>query len=150
MDNAPLLAIATPRIQTDEGCKLHAYPDPLSGGDPWTVGYGATGAAIGPDTVWTQDEAHADLTARLAALCGRLDLEIPWWRNLDLVRQSVLLNMAYNLGVVGLLGFPHTLTAVRCGNYAAASSQMLMSRWAREVSDRATRLAAMMRTGISQ
>jgi lysozyme len=30
------------KIKTFEGCVLHAYPDPASGGDPWTIGYGST------------------------------------------------------------------------------------------------------------
>lgn len=43
-----------------EGCKLTAYPDPGSAdGKPWTIGWGSTGAGIGPGTVWTQDQADA-------------------------------------------------------------------------------------------
>jgi lysozyme len=45
-------------IKSFESCKLVAYPDPKTGGDPWTVGWGATGPGIGPGTVWTQQ--HAD------------------------------------------------------------------------------------------
>lgn len=45
-------------IRRDEGCEPHAYPDPLSGGDPWTIGYGCTGPGIGPGTIWTEAQAH--------------------------------------------------------------------------------------------
>lgn len=48
-------------VKDFEGCKLVAYPDPKTGGDPWTVGYGATGSGIGPGTVWTQEHADARL-----------------------------------------------------------------------------------------
>ena len=46
-------------IQSFESCKLKAYPDPKTGGAPWTVGWGATGGNIGPSTVWTQDQADS-------------------------------------------------------------------------------------------
>ncbi len=147
-DHAQLIALATPQIKTDEGCELHAYPDPLSGGEPWTIGYGATGAAIGPDTVWTQDEADADLQARLEAMCVALDGKIPWWSGLNLPRQAVLLNMAYNIGVGGLMGFPKMLGAAEAGNFSEAADQMLNSKWARQVRNRANRLAGQMESGI--
>ncbi len=147
-DHTQLIALATPQIKTDEGCELHAYPDPLSGGEPYTVGYGATGPQIGPDTVWTQDEANADLQARLEALCVALDGKIPWWSGLNLPRQAVLLNMAYQLGVGGLLGFPHMLAACEAGSYSVAADHMLQSRWATQTPNRAKRLAGQMESGI--
>lgn len=48
-------------IKEFEGCRLTAYPDPKTGGDPWTVGYGATGTGIARGTVWTQVEADRRL-----------------------------------------------------------------------------------------
>ncbi len=147
-DHTQLIALATPQIKTDEGCELHAYPDPLSGGEPYTVGYGATGPQIGPDTVWTQDEANADLQARLEALCVALDGKIPWWSGLNLPRQAVLLNMSYNLGVGGLMGFPHMLASAEAGDYSRAADEMLNSKWARQVRNRANRLAGQMESGI--
>lgn len=48
-------------IKEFEDCQLKAYPDPKTGADPWTVGWGATGPEIGPDTVWTQDQADSRL-----------------------------------------------------------------------------------------
>ena len=44
-------------IMDFEGCRLEAYPDPKTGGAPWTCGWGATGPSIGPGTVWTQEQA---------------------------------------------------------------------------------------------
>lgn len=46
-------------IKGFESCALRAYPDPKTGGVPWTIGWGATGPGIGPGTVWTQEEADA-------------------------------------------------------------------------------------------
>ena len=44
-------------IKEFESCKLIAYPDPKTGGDPWTVGWGATGPGIVRGTIWTQKQA---------------------------------------------------------------------------------------------
>jgi lysozyme len=59
----------------------------------------------------------------------------------------VLVNMGFNLGPEGLLGFRRTLRAVEEGRYADAAEGMLRSKWARQVGARAVRLAAMMREG---
>ena len=57
----------------------------------------------------------------------------------------VLANMAFNLGIHGLLKFVRTLNAIERGNYDEAASHMLASKWAGQVGQRAQRLAAMMR-----
>ena len=44
-----------------EGCRLEAYPDPESGGDPWTIGWGHTGPEVHEGLVWTQAQADAQL-----------------------------------------------------------------------------------------
>lgn len=48
-----------------EQCRLKAYPDPATGGDPWTVGYGDTGPDVKPGLIITQDEADARFARRL-------------------------------------------------------------------------------------
>lgn len=63
-------------IKRFEGCArtrsdglVEAYPDPGTGGDPWTVGWGATGRdgnrRIGPGTVWTQEKCDLRLAEDL-------------------------------------------------------------------------------------
>ncbi|WP_242415509.1 glycoside hydrolase family protein [Sphingomonas panni] len=80
--------------------------------------------------------------------CERdLDRRLPWWRSLDDVRQRVLLNMCFNLGINGLVGFRNTLRMVERREYEDAAANMLKSLWARQVGARAQRLSAMMRTG---
>ena len=54
-DNAAAL------VRKWEGCHLKAYPDPASGGDPWTIGFGATGPGIRRGVVWTQQQAEQRL-----------------------------------------------------------------------------------------
>lgn len=72
---------------------------------------------------------------------------LPWFQNLDDARRGVLMNMAFNLGVPGLLKFPKTLSLVQQGKYAEAADEMLDSLWAKQVGDRAKRLSQQMRTG---
>jgi lysozyme len=43
-------------IKSYESCRLKAYPDPLTGGKPWTCGWGST-QGVTPDTIWDQAEA---------------------------------------------------------------------------------------------
>ena len=51
------LAHAVALIKRWEGCRLEAYPDPASGGEPWTIGWGATGPGIKKGVRWTQAQA---------------------------------------------------------------------------------------------
>jgi lysozyme len=76
-----------------------------------------------------------------------LNESLPWWRDLSDVRRRVLIDMAFNLGVDGLLKFHDTLAAVKAREYERAAEGMLTSLWARQVKGRAIRLAEMMRSG---
>lgn len=80
------------------------------------------------------------------AIAG-LDRWLPWWKKLDEVRQRVLVDMVFNMGIHGVLGFPQTLESIEFGSYAKAADQMLESKWAKQVGNRATVLAQMMRSG---
>lgn len=71
---------------------------------------------------------------------------LPWIRDLDPVRQAVLVDMYFNLRR-GLLGFKETLRHFEAGRWDAAADAMLDSKWATQVKSRATRLATMVRTG---
>ncbi len=72
---------------------------------------------------------------------------LPWVAQLDEVRQRVLLDMSFNLGLSGLLLFKNTLATIRAGDYSKAAAMMLDSRWASQVGQRAERLSRMMATG---
>ena len=60
-------------IKHFEGCRLRSYPDPGSGAQPFTIGFGATGADIGPGVVWDQQQADDRLTADVTQREGRID-----------------------------------------------------------------------------
>lgn len=74
-------------------------------------------------------------------------MRLAWFSELDEVRQKVVIDMAFNLGYKGLLGFRRTIAAIERKDYKAASREMMDSRWARQVGRRAQRLAEMMATG---
>lgn len=131
-------------IERHEGRVHHAYEDSLG---YLTIGVGhlidrRKGGKL-PDPIvdiLLEHDIQEHKKDMLAAL--------PWANDLDEVRQAVLVDMAFNLGVNGLLGFKNTLESVRTGQYTKAAGQMLQSKWAKQVGSRATRLAMMMETGV--
>lgn len=131
-----------PDLERDEGCRLAAYRDTVG---VWTIGYGH--AYVHPGTVWTQEQADAQLRADIAHTEASLDIHLPWWDSLDDVRQDVLLEMAFNMGVSALCQFHNTLAAIQRRDWQAAHDGMLRSAWASQVGRRANRLAAQMLTG---
>jgi lysozyme len=96
----------------------------------------------------TREQAMFLLDSDIDTVEAQLDHDLPWWRKLDGVRQRVLLNMTFNLGIKGMLGFRNTLGMIQRGDYVAASRGMKSSRWHMQVGDRAVRLEAMMATGM--
>ena len=66
---------------------------------------------------------------------------------LDDERQYALLDMAFNLGVAGVLKFKKMLTAMACGYWEDAAKECLNSKYAKEVGQRAKRIAETIRTG---
>lgn len=134
----------TEQLRRDEGEVLHAYQDSLG---YWTIGIGVLidrkkGGGI------TREESEHLFLNRLKLKMAELDASIPWWRTLDEPRQGVLINMAYQLGVEGLLGFTKTLQMVKEGDYYGAARGMLLSKWSAQTPQRAARLSNQMREGI--
>lgn len=146
-------------LRRDEGERLKAYKDTATP-PRWTIGIGRNlddvGAAPLPRTVadikkngiGTTESAQL-LDHDLERVDADLDKRLPWWRNLDPVRQRVLVNMCFNLGIGGLCGFVNTLRMIEQHRYTEASINMLASKWARQVGERAKRLSAMMKTGAA-
>lgn len=127
-------------LERDEGIRLKPYTDTVG---KLTIGIGRNLTDVGI----SQGEARALLENDLDRVETDLDRSLPWWRGLDAVRQEVLANMTFNLGINGLLGFKNTLAAVKAGLWANAARGMRASKWARQVGARAERLASAMETG---
>jgi len=134
---------ATRLLSLHEGRRNTIYKDSLG---YWTVG---VGHLIDPSKGGTLPEAIIDALLRydMTEKYEELVKTLPWVRDLDEVRQYVLLDMAFNLGVNGLLGFKNTLKMVQGRDYAGAAKNMLLSRWATQVGTRAKRLSVMMESG---
>lgn len=131
------------QLTRHEGFVPNAYQDSLG---YWTIGIGRLidkrkGGGI------SKLEAQYLLRNDVDKAAKQLDDRLPWWRTLTPNRQAVLLNMTFNLGIGGLLGFKNTLEMVRTGNYEGAAKGMLASKWAKQVKGRATELAEQMRKG---
>jgi len=81
----------------------------------------------------SQSEAYIMLINDIMNCEKQLQSEIPdIYNQLDEVRKSVLLNMCFNLGISGLLGFKNTLTFVKAGDWEQAANGMLASKWAKQ------------------
>jgi lysozyme len=121
----------------DEGEVLHAYED--SEGF-LTIGIGRLidkrrGGGL------SRTEARYLLDNDIQRVVASLDRSLPWWNNLPESQQQGLANMAFQLGVNGLLGFQRMLAALKRGEYAEARREALDSRWARQTPNRARRVA---------
>ena len=95
----------------------------------------------------TKEESAYLLSNDITAFSTALFQALPWVQELDEVRQRVLLDMAFNLGIQGLLGFKNTLATIKAGDYEKAATMMLQSRWAEQVGQRSERLSRMMYAG---
>jgi len=96
----------------------------------------------------SQKEAYAMLERDIQDCEQWLIDDIPEiYNKLDEVRQSVLLNMCFNLGIKGLLEFKNTLAFIGAGDWERAANNMLASKWAKQVGMRAIELSEMMRKG---
>lgn len=130
------------QLKEDEGLRLRPYGD-LKG--KITIGYGHNLTDIGISIEMAEQllEDDIDLTVQT--------LRLRWapFDRLDDVRQGVLANMAFNLGVGGLMLFTKMLAACASGEYLTAAAEMLDSTWAAQVGPRAHRLAKMMETGCA-
>lgn len=79
--------------------RCQAYPDPGSGGDPWTIGFGSTGHGIARGTVWTRQEAETRLEAdviRFAAGVASAVAAAPSTAQCEL---DAMVSLAYNIGL---------------------------------------------------
>ncbi|MDD2229527.1 MAG: glycoside hydrolase family protein [Candidatus Cloacimonetes bacterium] len=96
----------------------------------------------------SQKEAYVLLENDIQNCEKQIMDEIPEIYNvLDEVRKSVLLNMCFNLGIGGLLGFNNTLAFIAAGDWERAANGMLASKWAKQVGRRAIELSELMRKG---
>ena len=136
-------------LHRDEGRAYKAYSDPITKGDPWTIGEGHTGPEVHEGLVW--DDAQIDFAKQLdvnAAWQACTDHFSPWFGQLCEPRQAVLVAMAYQMGIGRLQKFVDTLNAVESQHFAHAAESMRQSNWAHQTPKRAIRMAYQMERGV--
>lgn len=133
------------QLRGDEGEKPCVYQDHLGF---WTIGVGRLVDARKPGAGLRSDEITYLLNNDIDDRIDALSRALPWFQNLDDARKGVLLNMAFQMGTQGLLGFSNTLALIKDGKYENAAAALMQSKWATQTPKRAQRLADQMRTGL--
>lgn len=114
-------------IQKSESCAkrqpdgtFKAYPDPGSGGDPWTIGWGSTGADIKPGTIWSQkqcDERFSEHVAQFAQAVTKAIGSAPTTQH----QFDAMVSLAYNIGVNAFAGST-VLKKHKAGDFKGAAA----------------------------
>lgn len=163
-------------LERHEGFTEWAYPDPLSpmgkkyrgkdwpwgkvsartlmariprvkesDGMPWTYGYGFT-HSVTPDSYIEKIKADRRLESLILDMRCILCQKLPWFSGASFVTQTILINMAFNMGDRGLLKFKNTLLAIKEKRYEDAARGMKLSLWYSQVGSRAKELTERMLT----
>lgn len=117
------IALVTSRLTIEEGYRTDVYDDTdgtpvtlASGGSP-TIGYGCR--CLG----WSRDFAAAVLGLQVSETDAALQV-YPWYRTIDEPRGSVLLDIAFNVGVSGLAnGYPRMIAAANAHDWTAMAAE---------------------------
>ena len=127
-------------IAKHEGLRLKVYKDTVG---IETIGYGRNLVDVGitPETAELMLQEDIDRSIEDAD-------KFEWFARLNEVRQAVIIDMLFNLGLTRFKKFKHTIIYINSSRYADASREMLNSKWAKQVGDRAIELSDMMRTGV--
>ena len=149
------------KVRQHEGLVLTVYKDTL-GIDTIGIGRNLEGRGISKeeldymdipsiDAIYehgiTEADAYYLATNDIAIVENELARAKPCVYDLDAVRQLIVMDMAFNMGVPRLCKFKKMWAAIEAGDFDTASVEMLDSRWARQVKSRATKLSDAMKKG---
>ena len=136
MDKAKLLA----DLKLDEGFDPCAYQDSLG---YWTIGYGTLidkrGGGIPEDIAALLLERHVNENII------KVNNALPWLKNHPENVQRAVHNMAYQMGIAGVLKFKTTLDLIQKKDYNKASDNALLSKWAKQTPNRARKVTNLLR-----
>lgn len=130
-------SIAKQMLKRHEGLRLTVYQ--CTAGKK-TIGYGRNLE----DRGITEAEAETMLDNDIQSIEQGLVASFDFYKDLDDVRKAVLIDLGFNLGMAGLKGFKKMLKALEQGDYSEAAIQLLDSRYARQVTNRAMELARLL------
>lgn len=143
------VALLEAELRRDEGVRYTRYIDSL-GNPSCGVGHNLNVSPLPAGWTYPLSDAQVDqlLDLDIADTLHQLDTHIKWWRTLSEVRQRVVANMCFNMGITKLLLFVKALAAMREGAWGVAADEMQNSAWFHQVGDRAIRLCEAMRTDV--
>jgi lysozyme len=136
------LATILEEIERDEGYRQFPYEDTATP-PRLTIGHGLNLTDVG----LSKEESLQIVAMRLRKIEADLKAQLRWYAALSPRRQNALVNMAYNLGLSGLLKFQKMLGAMERGDFVAAAAECLNSTWSTQVGQRAKRIAEQIREG---
>lgn len=128
------------QLKRHEGIELKPYQDTVG---KWTIGVGRNLDDIGI----SEQEAEMLLLNDIKEAERQLITTMPWTQELDEVRFSALLNFVFNVGIGTASKFVNAMGLLKEKNYDMAADEMLNSRWARQVGNRAIEVTDQIRTG---
>jgi lysozyme len=140
MANDTLFSVLCAQLRNDEGLRLKSYTDTMGN---LTIGYGRnlTGKGLTKtecEFLLSNDVRDAMIDAQKAV--SNFDI-------LSVNRQSVIANMTFNMGLAKFSAFKKMIAAIEIGDFKIAAIEMLDSRWADQVGERAQRLSKLMEFG---
>lgn len=128
-------------LTSDEGEVLHEYKDSLGYS---TIGVGRLIDKRKGGGITHEEAMHLldnDITKKTAQVVDAL----PWIINHPDDVQRAVINMAFQMGIEGLLGFKNTLALIQAKKYREAADNALKSKWAQQTPNRAKRVTDMIR-----
>ena len=109
----------------------------------WTIGYGICIERTG----LREHEAEYLLKSRIEESFRELNITFRWFRRLNTARQDALVDLIYNIGFPSFLGFKKAIEAFEVNDFNEAASQILDSRYGRELPGRALEISQMIKHG---
>lgn len=114
------------RLIEEEGLRLKPYTDTVG---KLTIGIGRNLTDVGI----SENEAHYLLDNDIDKVITQLRANLNYFDSLPNNIQLALTDLAFNMGIGGLLSFHNTLKYVEIGDYKFASENLLLSKWAKQV-----------------
>ena len=131
--------LATARCKVAEGFRSAKYTD--------SRGYLTIGYGFNVDAGISEYAASALLSAQVSEAEADAGAAFPWYSGADGVRQSVIVELAFNMGLTRLQGFHNMLAACARGDWAEAGRQLQASAWFGQVGQRGPLLVRLLTNG---
>ena len=128
------------QLKIHEGFRSNVYT--CSGGKK-TVGYGRNLQDIGI----SEEEAEMLLKNDIYEATNQLLNAFPWMATFSDVRISAMINFTFNVGIGTVRKFSNTIEYLKNEDWEAAADEMIDSKWAEQVGDRAIQITEQIRTG---